>query len=288
MWDKGECVCNEVWANTASDQIHNWGTLNHVSIGSCSICMSCLASIVCAHTYLCAYSCMNAPATMILVMCLWELSYAYDAYIQKPTSPLISSDTTAKQFLLAFSWSLTPLSMYVSVPNIRRSSLNHCRNFKSGEWKLVSEIAFDPTPMHLRSAEAKSWMKIKAGPNPHRSSQPVSGTFLSNERGACSPAQAHILFQIALAAHCLCPVGHIRGVHHHICTHTRTIFLCPLWGKSCAAAWWFVLSTTGFMQRTTAHTSCAHVHTSLQNMDTHWVTSQSKSVIILWSNTIQY
>lgn len=232
MWDKGECVCSEVWANAASDQIHNWGTLNHVSIGSCSICMSCLASIVCAHTYLCAYSCMNAPATMILVMCLWELSYAYDACIQKPTSPLIPSDTTAKQFLLAFSWSLTPLSMYVSVPNIRRSSLNHCRDFKSGEWKLASEIALDPTSVHLRSAEAKSWMKIKAGPNPHRSSQPVSGTFLSNERGACSPAQVHILFQIALAAHCLCPVGHIRGVHHHICTHTHAqYFYVPCEGN---------------------------------------------------------
>lgn len=194
--------------------------------------MSCLASIVCAHTYLCAYSCMNAPATMILVMCLRELSYAYDACIQKPTSPLIPSDTTAKQFLLAFSWSLTPLSMYVSVPNIRRSSLNHCRDFKSGEWKPSSEIALDPTSVHLRSAEAKSWMKIKAGPNPHRSSQPVSGTFLSNERGACSPAQVHILFQIALAAHCRCPVGHIRGVHHHICTHTHAqYFYVPCEGN---------------------------------------------------------
>lgn len=140
-------VCNEVWANTASDQIHNWEALNHASRGTCSICMSCLTRIVCAHTYLCAClnSCMNAPATMRLVTCLWQLPCAYYVYIHKPTSPLIPCDTTAELFLSAFWWSITPpvciqwkdARVCRRFPNAEwRSSLNYCRTSKgeSEDW----------------------------------------------------------------------------------------------------------------------------------------------------------
>lgn len=125
-------------------------------------------------------------------------------------------------------------------------------------------------------------MEIKAGPGQHRRSQPVSRTFfVKPTRVPVAQPGPRILLQIALAAHCLPPMGHIRGVHQQICSHTHShaIFWCPLRGKSCAAARWFVLSTKGSVQRT----SCARVHTSLQSAVTHRVTSQSKSVIVWWS-----
>lgn len=57
------------------------------------------------------------------------------------------------------------------------------------ERKLAPEIALDPASMHLRTAEARSWMKIKAGPDTEAVSR-SAGRFLSNQRGARGPAWA--------------------------------------------------------------------------------------------------
>lgn len=142
--------------------------------------------------------------------------------------------------------------------------------------------------MHLRSVAAKSWMKIKAGPTPHRSSQPV--IFLSDYQGACSPAQAPILLQIALAARCQAPLGHIRGVHHHICTRTRMLnILMSLAGATLCSSSAVLYYPPQTSCRAALHTQAALVYTQARRTWIHTgVTSQSKSVIILWSNTSQY
>lgn len=134
-------VCNEVWANTAFDQIHNWEALNHASRGTCSKCMSCLTSIVCTYTCLCLSSCMDAPATMFPVKCPWQFSYAYYTLIQKRL-PHPWCLARAELFLSAFFHSEETCKC---VPNIRRFAMvlgiKLLLNFKSKEWKLASEIA---------------------------------------------------------------------------------------------------------------------------------------------------
>lgn len=139
--------------------------------------------------------------------------------------------------------------------------------------------------MHLRSVAAKTWMKIKAGPTQKQSVGHFLFFlfFLSNQRGACSPAQAHILLQIALAAaRCRGLQGHIRGVHHHICARTRVLnILMSLAGATlCSSS--AVDNTTPPSCRCCTHTHtltthqpasvcvCVHVCMSAANMDTHW------------------
>lgn len=149
-------MSNEVWSNTASDQIHNWGTLSHASRGTCSICMSCLTSIYVSTFILgqCLCFCMNAPATMFLVMFLWELPCAYYACIQKPSSPLIHSDTTVELYLSALRWSILYSEERRACAHKKVCKcgitllIKLLEDFKSGEGKLASKISTPWSAVH--------------------------------------------------------------------------------------------------------------------------------------------
>lgn len=141
-------------------------------------------------------------------------------------------------------------------------------------------MALDPTSMHLnlRTAEFKSWMKIKAGPKPHRGSQLVSVMILSRERGACSLSSGTHPVTDCISSTLSGSPGIISEEFPTKSARTQCFYV-PGDGN--------LVQQPGDLYREPVHTQDAPMCTQACRASIHTgLPPSAKCVIILWSNTI--
>lgn len=192
------------------------------------------STALCVHMHTCVYIKLIAwmPLSCLLCLCSWEISYAYYARIETPSSPLTLRHTTAKLLPSALWWSISPASCIqkkdACVCALHKNckcgdvewcfSLNYCASTSKEETENYHQKKRPWS--NILGSQISKWKMLdvdKSWAEPSKK-QSAGQHNASSSCDACGPGQTHFLFQILLAECRMCPNprGHIIRVHLYI------------------------------------------------------------------------